>query len=505
MKNKWIAGLLAALILCTAFLPSASAVSFFSKQDDAEETVEEQPKQPEEEEEEDSDVDGFSVTEFPETREIFKDEPHAAMLIEMSSDTVLYALDMHEQNYPASLTKIMTCYLALTHGNLNDTLTVSAESLQNLHESGSTADLIEGEQMTLENMLYCTMVASANEACNVIAEYISGSVEEFVVLMNQTAKELGCLNTNFVNPHGLHDPDHYTSAYDLSLIVKEALKNEDFRKITSVASYTVPKTNLSEERKLTSTNMLLVDSIANNYRYTKASGVKTGFTTPAQCCLVSTADDGNMQLLSIMLGAPIKEDENGNWVRRSFPETINLFEYGFEAYSISTVMSTLYPIAEVKVTDSQNVRTVALAPTEEIRTLIDSSYTSDDIVLDIHLKTDTIEAPVEAGEILGSVTVSYKGMVLGHRDLATITAVSSAASSRANAEARGLRAGSLTAGAWWKVLLAILLTGVSFIVIYIIWIQIQRKQMRRKKLDQRRRALERERKRREFQDFYPDN
>lgn len=474
MKNyKWLSILLIPLILLSMILPAAAT--------EGDELTEET------ETAEEIEIDGFSVSQYADVSDVFKDEPHAAMLIEMGSDTVLYALDPHEQNYPASLTKIMTCYLALTYGNLDDVLTVSAEALQNLHESGSTADLLEGEQMTLENMLYCTMVASANEACNVIAEYIAGSVEAFVDLMNQTARQLGCIGTNFVNPHGLHNEDHYTTAYDMSLIVKEALKNKDFRKITNTATYTVPATNLSEERKLTSTNMLLVDSASNNYRYTKAAGVKTGFTTPAQCCLVSTADDGNMQLLSVMLGAPIKEDENGNWVRRSFPETINLFEYGFENYSISTVMSTLYPIAEVGVTQSESTRTVALAPTDEVRTLIDADYSADDIYLDIRLNSSTVEAPIEAGDVLGSVTVSYKDMVLGHSELAAITAVSQAAVSRK------VDASGIGSGAWWKWLLGILFVGLVLLVLYVVWMQIYSRRLRKRKIDARRRALERER------------
>lgn len=446
------------------------------------------------ESEEEISIDGFSVAQYADPTDIFKDEPHAAMVIELGSDTVLFALDAHEQNYPASLTKIMTCYLALTYGDLDDVLTVSAEALQNLHEAGSTADLLEGEEMTLENMLYCTMVASANEACNVIAEHISGSVEAFVELMNKTARQLGCIGTNFVNPHGLHDPDHYTTAYDMSLIVREALKNKDFRTITNTATYTVPATNLSEERKLTSTNMLLVDSASNNYRYSKAAGVKTGFTTPAQCCLVSTADDGNMELLSVMLGAPIKEDENGNWVRRSFPETINLFEYIFEHYSISTVMSTLYPIAEVAVTQSESSRTVALAPTQEVRTLIDADYSADDIYLDIRLNSDTIEAPIEAGDVLGSVTVSYQGMVLGHSDLAAITSVSRSAVSH-RVDPRGI--GS---GAWWKWLLGILFLGVLLLVLYVVWMQIYSRRARKRKIEARRRALERARREQRYRD-----
>ena len=491
--KKWISIF---LLLITLFLLAAPALATpvpEEPEENAETTEPAQPKTPHDEIE----IDGFSVSQYADSSDIFKDEPHAAMLIEMDSDTVLYALDIHEQNYPASLTKIMTCYLALEHGNLDDVLTVSASALENLHESGSTADLLEGEQMTLENMLYCTMVASANEACNVIAEYVSGSVEAFVELMNTTAAELGCLNTHFVNPHGLHDPDHYTTAYDLSLIVRKALKNGNFRKITGVASYTVPATNLSPERQLTSTNMLLVDSASNNYLYSKASGIKTGFTTPAQCCLVSTADDGNMQLLSIMLGAPIKEDENGNWVRRSFPETINLFEYGFEHYSICTVMSTLYPIAEAQVSQSESSRSVALAPTRVVRTLIDADYMPDDIILDIQLDSATVDAPIEAGQVLGSVVVKYKGMVLGKSDLAAITAVSQMEISSSIDPGR-------KGNTWLVLLLCILLVGVVLILLYVVWMQLYRRKMRKRKIEARRRALERQRRQQGYQDFFPD-
>lgn len=481
---RWISMLLLLLMLFTFVLPAA-AIESEVPEAETEEDVE--LPTPDKEE-------GFTVRQYAPMDDIFKDEPHSAMLIELGSDTVLYGLDIHEQNYPASLTKIMTCYLALEYGNLDDVLTVSASALENLHISGSTADLLEGEQMTLENMLYCTMVASANEACHVIAEHISGSVEAFVELMNKTAREMGCIGTHFANPHGLHDEDHYTTAYDLSLITKKALENEDFRRITSTATYTVPATNLSEERKLTSTNMLLVDSASNNYRYSKAAGIKTGFTTPAQCCLISTADDGNMQLLSIMMGAPIKEDENGNWVRRSFPETINLFEFGFENYSISTVMSTLYPIAEVQVQQTDSTRTVALAPTQEVRTLIDADYLPEDIILDIQLDATTVEAPVEAGQVLGSVTVSYDGMILGHSDLAAITAVARSEVSR-KVESR------VGSGNWWKWLLGILFTGVLLIVLYVIWMQLYRREMRKRKIAARRQALKYEI--RQYQDLFP--
>jgi len=499
-STKWISILLLLAMALTFALPASATAPISEPDSEAADTALPAEDVPEASPAETGEpTNGFEVKRYAAWEAIFKNAPKAAMLIELNSGTVLYALDMHEQNFPASLTKIMTCLLALEHGNLNEVLTVSDTALQNLHESGSTADLQVGEQMTLENLLYCTMVSSANEACNVIAEYISGSVEAFVELMNQTAAELGCLGTHFANPHGLHDENHYTTAYDLSLIARKALENSTFRKITGTAEYTVPATNLSAERKLTTTNKLILNSSSSGYYYSKASGIKTGFTTPAGRCLISTADNGNIQLLSILLGAETLEDENGNWVQRSFPETINLFEYGFDHFQTATVMSTLYPVAEVTVNQSAGAQTVALAPTTEVRTLIDRDYDPNAVTLDIHLPSATVDAPVEAGQVLGSVTVLYNNMILGESDLAAITTVS-----RSEITHRAENTKNYVEHNWWKWLLGILLTVIVLIVIYIFVMQLYHRQMRKKKIAARRRALELQRRKEQLRDIWPN-
>ena len=443
------------------------------------------------------DREGFVVQQYAEYTEIFNTLPNSAMLIELNSGVTLFEWDSYEQNYPASLTKIMTCWLALEYGNLNDILTVSETALQNLHESGSTSGLQQGEQMRLEDMLYCMMLESANESCNVIAEYISGDVASFVELMNQTATKLGCIGTHFANPHGLHDENHYTTAYDISLIVRAALENEDFVRISSAASYNLPATNLQEGRELSTTNKLLVDSIGSGYYYSKAAGIKTGFTTPAQCCLVSTADDGNMKLLCIIMGAPLVQDEHENWVYRNFPEAINMFEFGFNNYSISTVMSTLYPVAEVTVNQSAGAQTVALAPTSEVRTIIDENFDPKEIILDVSLPSATVDAPVAAGDVLGSVTVSYHGMILGHSELAAITSIE-----RSEITHRAESTKAYVQGHWWKWLVGILLSIVGLFVVYVVAIQVIRRQQRKRKVAARRRALEQQRRKQQFRDVW---
>ena len=487
------------LLLCMLLSLTVTATELEPSEEEAA-AGEEVPTDEEAEAEQEAPVqEGFAVQQYAATTDIFKTTPFAAMLIELNSGTTLYALDPYEQNYPASLTKVMTCWLALEYGNLDDVLTVSETAMQNLHESGSTSGLEVGEQMRLEDMLYCMMLESANETCNVIAEYVSGDVESFVNLMNQTAAELGCTGTHFANPHGLHDENHYTTAYDLSLIVRAALENENFRTICTTASYDLPATNLHEGRTLSTTNKLMLNTVGSGYYYSKAAGIKTGFTTPAQCCLISTASNGNLDLLCVIMGAPLIQDENENWVYRNFPEAINLFEYGFDHYKIATVMSTLYPVAEVQVNQSAGAQTVALAPTQEVRTIIDADYDADEIILDINIPNTTVNAPVEAGDVLGTVTVSYQGMILGRSNLAAITSVS-----RSEITHKAESTKAYVEDNWWKWLVGILLTVVILLVAYIVLMQVIRRQQRKRKVAARRRALEMQRRKQKLRDHFPD-
>jgi len=310
---------------------------------------------------------------------------------------------------------------------------------------------------------------------------------------------LGCIGTHFANPHGLHSEEHYTTAHDISLIVRAALENEDFVRITSAASYDLPATNMQEGRELSTTNKLMLDTIGSGFYYSKASGIKTGFTTPAQCCLVSTADNGNLKLLAIIMGAPLIQDENENWVYRNFPEAINLFEYGFNHFSISTVMSTLYPVAEVQVNQSAGAQTVALAPTSEVRTIIDANFDSKEIILDVDLPSTTVDAPVEAGDVLGTVTVSYHGMILGRSDLAAITSIE-----RSEISHKSDNAKAYVENNWWKWLVGILLVFIGLLIAYIVFLYIYRRQMRKRKIAARRRALELQRRRQNIRDVWPN-
>ena len=186
----------------------------------------------------------------------------AALLVDGSSGRVLYAKNEHEELYPASITKVTTALLvfeAIERGDLclDQTVTVSASALAGQDPDGSTAGIKEGEQLTVEELLYCMLVVSANEACSILAEAVSGSVDAFVEQMNQRVQELGCVNTHYVNDSGLHDPQHYSSAWDIYLITREAMKYDEFMTIVNSKSYTVPATNLSEARSSSAAHLHL--------------------------------------------------------------------------------------------------------------------------------------------------------------------------------------------------------------------------------------------------------
>ena len=420
---------------------------------------------------------------------VFDTDVKSALLIEVNSGRVLYSLDPDEQNYPASLTKIMTCLLALENGNLNDTVTVNASALEDLDAAGSTAGLMVGEELTLLNLLYCVMISSANEACNVVAEHIAGSKEAFVEMMNARADALGCTGTHFANTHGLHNEDHYSTAQDLALIVQEALTHDLFRTITNTAFYELPATNLSAERKLYTTNKLITEGASNTYYYSKASGIKTGFTTPAGRCLISTADNGNLSLLAVVMGAEtVWVEDTGTYDQRSFPECINLFEYGFDNFKYETVLTKLYPVAEIPVNMAAGSDAVALAPSQEIRSLVPADFDPAELVLETSLYYPSVDAPVEAATPLGTITVKYNGEVLGTTELAAITSIS-----RSEITHQTNQTKNYVKNNWWKWILSILLASIAILICIIIFYKFRRKQERRRRIAERRQVLEQQR------------
>ncbi len=342
----------------------------------------------------------------------------AYALIELKSNTIIYSKELDMKRYPASLTKIMTCMLAIEYGNMQDILTVSSTALENLSEFGSSAGLVEGEEISLEDMLYCIMLWSANEGCNVIGEYISKDVASFVALMNETARALGMENTHFANTHGLHNEDHYTTVRDLTILTRWAWENETFRRFATATTYVVPATNKSPSRTLHTTNYLTATDVDSRYYYSLASGIKTGFTTPAGGCLVSTATDGDAEYLSIVMGC----DLISNAEDMRFIETKRLFRHAFDTYSFVQVLSNTTMLGQPEVANAKGRENVVVHAKDDAIVLLPKEYNRDDILIKLKYRSE-LAAPLKVGETVGTVSIVYQGVELAVSDLVTLTKV----------------------------------------------------------------------------------
>lgn len=223
----------------------------------------------------------------------------AAIVISVDSGQILYEYNAHERLYPASITKILTALVALEHGDLNSTITMSEEAVYGISYDATSINLQVGEEINFKDALYATMLVSANEAAWGIAEQVSGSLSEFCNVMNERAKQIGCEDTHFVNANGLHNDDHYTTAYDMALITREALKNPSFREITSEVNYTIPATNMSEPRDLLQGNRMVRSD--SDYYYEYCLGGKTGYTDEAGATLVTWSKKGDMEIICVVM------------------------------------------------------------------------------------------------------------------------------------------------------------------------------------------------------------
>lgn len=342
----------------------------------------------------------------------------AAVLMDAETGTLLYDFHGGDKNYPASITKVMTALLtleAVERGELSleQVVTVPEGFDTDLEIGGTSQNLKVGEEMSVLELLYCALVASANDACNVLAAAVAGDVPSFVSRMNHRADELGLTGTHFVNAHGLHAEEHYTTARDIAVLTCLALENDTFAELVATRSHTVPATNLSKERRFTSTNALIAPLYESRYVYPRAIGVKTGTTNAAGKCLVSAAKKNERVLVCVVLGAEDVMDEKGVRTRWVFVESKRLLEWGFDAFSSRTLLDGSTPVREVPVTLSADVTAVAVKPQVPLTAILPKDLEPAEFQRDIRLYADSVEAPVEVGQELGEITVRNGDTVYG--------------------------------------------------------------------------------------------
>ncbi len=344
----------------------------------------------------------------------------AAILYELGSDTLLYGYHADERMYPASMTKVMTCLLALDMATLTDVVAIEYPVLEDFDLSSSSVGLIYGEEMTVEQLLYCVMVASGNDAAIVLADYLAGSEAEFVELMNQKAQELGCTNTHFMNVHGLHHEQHYTTARDMARIMKAALEFDLFQTLYSTTEYIIPATSIREERKLENTNALLTTAVFTDYYDSRVLGGKTGFTTPAGRCLVAVSESNGMKFISVVMGAG---STSGNVTMVSaFAETRDLIDFGFGNYHMGQILAADQHLGQFSVVDG------AIAVQGMIQ---EPAYTVLPVELDpaalrYEYQVEDLVAPIAKGQTLGQVQVWYGDACIAQQELLAAADVAAA-------------------------------------------------------------------------------
>lgn len=347
----------------------------------------------------------------------------ASFLYEVNSDTLMYSNNADTQTYPSSLVKIITAFLAVQEGNLDDIITVTESALSSVPYYAASAELKAGEQLSLRDLLYCMMVGSANDAAAVIAEHIGGSQSAFVELMNQQAKELGCTATQFTNCHGLHDEQQYTTVRDMARILCAAIKNEDFVTFFSTINYVVPATNMSGERELSSGNYLMNTENLQIYYDDRVTGGRTGIADDGTRCLASCAEKNGMQLICIVVGSESTYADDGNTVTYgSFKESSSLYDAGFDGYRVAQVIYEGQALKQCSVVNGAN--DVVLASTRSVYCVLPENATVNDLSYQ-YADNAVLQAPLDAGQSLATVQIWHGSSCVAQADLVSMNSVSS--------------------------------------------------------------------------------
>lgn len=337
----------------------------------------------------------------------------AYMLINLDDAAlpVIASKNADKRKFPASLTKIVTTIVTLNNvSDLSAKTTVSKSAIEVLYGTGAqVAGLKIGDEITIEELLYLTMVHSACDACQVLGEYVAGSVENFVKMMNDWVKSIGCENTNFVNPDGLHDENHYTTAADMALITIEAMKNDTFNKISCTQSYKYGKTNFIH------TNFML-DKFHKSYYYEYAQGIKTGSTSEAGYCVITKASKDGYNYLAVVMDSPIKMLK-GYDTKCSFIDAATLFDWAFDSLKYSTVVRMNDVVSEVPVNDGKDVDSLQLIAKQDVTTLVPTSLDPSTVIIEPVNQPESLDAPITQGDKICTAKIIYGEQVIGEVDL----------------------------------------------------------------------------------------
>ena len=348
-------------------------------------------------------------------------ETEIALLVNADTDTVIYSKNADRITAPASLTKLVTAMVALSKSDdLQTVITCSQKAVDSLLGTDSSiANLKGGEQTTYEMLLYCLFLPSANDAAQVLAEHFgNGDANAFVAEMNKFVKDLGCKNTHFANAHGLDDTSikgfdsdtqNRTTAEDMYLIAKAALKNDIIRQMTSKYGKTMPETNMSEVRYLYNTNALL--NSYSYYYYEGAVGLKTGTTDKAGCCLISSATKNGYTYISIAMQGNSDYVADGERRNTAYLMCRYMLQWAFSNMEMKVLADNTYNVGEVAVKFGRGTDYVALVPSEDITAIVHSDIDIDNMTVEYDKDfPKEVDAPVKKGDVIGKAKVVYNGV-----------------------------------------------------------------------------------------------
>ena len=329
----------------------------------------------------------------------------AVYIADPVSGKVFYEKNAHKKMYPASTTNILTALVVLENCKVDEKATVSRRAINLIPEGYSNAKLVAGEKLSVYTLLEALLIPSANEAANVLAEHVSGSVEKFAKLCNKRAKELGCEKLHFVNPNGIHNAQHYCTAYDLYLVAKECKKYEAFNKIVTTQSFTIPpdKFYTKNDRTFQNRNELIIHGARHYYPY--CNGIKTGHTDAAGQCLVSSATKDNLDLICVVLGG-----HKIRGINQRFSDSKKLFQFVYDNYSYKLITNKNEPVKQLKIENATgDTAALDVIIQEDIRAVVPKGFDADKIEAQVNLKED-IKAPLKENEVVGSVSYKIDGL-----------------------------------------------------------------------------------------------
>ncbi len=378
MRDKLISGILGIILLCGSWGNISNAANIVEISSTEVDSVLYQS------------VDSNAYENWPQGPQIYSE---SGIVMDIDTGAILYAKNMDDQHYPASITKVATALIALQNYELDEIVKFTWDDIGFLEYGDAHIGIKDGEELVLEDAMYAMMLASANEVSHAIGAHMEGGFEKFIQVMNETTKELGCTNSHWVNTHGLHDPEHYTSVHDMALIGSAVFKYDKFREIVNTYEHIIPETNITKEPRYAHQNHKMIRKNDNRY-YEYCVGGKTGYTDQALTTLVTFATKGDMNLIAVVM----RTHGGGN---NAYKDTREMLEYAFNNFARTPITKNLFISKDIKGIEEGFYITLPTGMTTEsvISTKID---------------------PVDLGDKTAKIEFTYQGRIVGSAD-STIT------------------------------------------------------------------------------------